>query len=116
MAFLFLNQPAFSQILYYTEEVSTNPISIIVENIVHFYQTNIGKHSVSRCPFTISCSNFLLRAIKKEGAIKGTALFIDRYYYRENQFLYSKYKLIINEKYLYDDSINEKYLNYLYHS
>jgi hypothetical protein len=72
------------------------PLSIFTDisnSLISFYQKEISTGSVSRCPFTISCSVFCQRAINRYG-IFGIPLFIDRYFYRENIDSFSHYKLI----------------------
>ncbi len=57
---------------------------------ISYYQRSIASKSISRCPFEISCSQFAIIAIKKYGLL-GYAIFIDRYFYRENISSYSLY-------------------------
>jgi hypothetical protein len=52
--------------------------------LVGVYQTRIAVKSVGRCPFTPSCSNFAIAAVKKYGFVIGWCLFIDRHLFREN--------------------------------
>lgn len=96
------------------EYTTTGPLHIIAESLVHAYQKRVAVNSVDRCPFRVSCSNFLVNSINEEGLIKGVALFIDRYFYRENKFMGDKYEIHINSRLLYDDHISESYLNYIF--
>lgn len=114
MALFFSPYNARSQTVKQDKNRTTSPISILVEELVHIYQTKVSSKSNDRCPFQISCSNYLLKSIRNEGIIKGTALFIDRYFYRENQFIPDHYQLIIKDRYLYDDTISKRYIDYLY--
>ena len=57
---------------------------------ISYYQQNISRASVSRCPFDISCSRFAVTAIRRYGVL-GYAMFIDRYFYRENAGAFSAY-------------------------
>ena len=78
-----------------TRSVSA-PQSIFIDianDLISFYQKDISTESVSRCPFSISCSVFCRKAINQYGAV-GIALFVDRYFYRENFDIYSHYKLL----------------------
>lgn len=94
--------------------LETSPLKIIISEIVSFYQVKISSKSIERCPFTISCSKFLITEIDNHRIMKGFALFIDRYFYRENISIPKHYPLKINNKFLYDDTISNKYINYLY--
>jgi len=57
---------------------------------ISFYRNSISEKSISRCPFEISCSRFAEIAIKKYGLL-GYAIFIDRFFYRENISAFSLY-------------------------
>ncbi|MBT4360098.1 MAG: membrane protein insertion efficiency factor YidD [Candidatus Marinimicrobia bacterium] len=81
----------------------------------HLYQTKIGSKTIHRCPFEVSCSNFLIQSVENYGWIKGTALFIDRYFYRENKFVQTHYKSINrDDKVVYRDEIPDSLTIYLY--
>ena len=56
----------------------------IAQSAIRFYQHRIAGESTSRCPFHISCSRFAQSAITRHGSIKGVAMFIDRYFFREH--------------------------------
>jgi putative component of membrane protein insertase Oxa1/YidC/SpoIIIJ protein YidD len=62
--------------------------------LIHKYQTGVSTHSIQRCPFHISCSNFALEAIKRHGFLVGLCMFVDRNLYRENPGAYAAYDLI----------------------
>jgi len=62
--------------------------------LIGFYQSSIGPNSVQRCPFSPSCSNFALSAIRRYGFVAGVCLFIDRNLYRENPGIMNHYGLI----------------------
>lgn len=68
----------------------TSFLDYFVLNFISFYQNSLANNSVSRCPFEISCSRLATLAIKKYG-ILGYAIFIDRFFYRENLSAYSLY-------------------------
>ncbi len=114
MALIILPNILFSQHQKHNKSTETAPLNIIVDQVVLLYQKNIIINSISRCPFKVSCSNYLLESVRRDGFIKGIVTFVDRYYYRENPFIYKKYKLVIQEKYLLDDKISKNYINYLY--
>jgi Putative membrane protein insertion efficiency factor len=65
----------------------------LADDLISFYQKDISSQSVSRCPFFISCSAFCRKAIHQHGLL-GIAMFIDRYFYRENSEIYLHYKLL----------------------
>lgn len=65
----------------------------IAEGLISIYQREISPHSISRCPFSISCSAFAKQAIDRYGLL-GLAKFIDRYYYRENREALVHYRLV----------------------
>jgi hypothetical protein len=69
----------------------------VADQLVSFYQKKISPQSISRCPFKISCSTFAQRAIERYG-IFGVAMFIDRYYYRENHEAFAHYKLVVTNQ------------------
>lgn len=66
----------------------------IALGLIHFYQARISPASISRCPFSVSCSNFASRAISRKGLALGLVMFIDRYYYRENATAFGTYDLV----------------------
>ena len=79
------------------------------------YQSIIGSKTIHRCPFEISCSHFLTISIKNHGTIKGTALFLDRYFYRENAFIPTHYEAVIKDnRVVYRDEIPDSLISYLY--
>lgn len=65
--------------------------------LISFYQTEISPQSISRCPFKISCSSFAKSAIEEYGLF-GLAMFIDRYYYRENHEVFAHYRLVVSKQ------------------
>lgn len=93
---------------------NTGPVDVLLEKAVAFYQEDISQHSIKRCPFTVSCSNYFITEVKNKGLLRGFANFIDRYFYRENRFLNNKYKTIIQNRVLFDDTLSQKYIDYLY--
>lgn len=97
-------------------EYETSPLSIVIDGAVTFYQKKISSKSVSRCPFHISCSNFLINSINENGTVVGLALFIDRYFYRENASISKHYPIIITNRIQYNDTISKEYINYLYNN
>lgn len=69
----------------------------VADQLISLYQTKISPQSISRCPFKISCSMFAQRAIDRYG-IFGVAMFIDRYYYRENHEAFAHYTLVVTNQ------------------
>jgi hypothetical protein len=66
-------------------------------SLISFYQTKISPLTIIRCPFLVSCSTFAARAIADKGLALGLAIFIDRYYYRENTTAFRLYRLVRTE-------------------
>ena len=96
---------------------STTTVSVgqadLVEKADHFYQERIGEKTIHRCPFNVSCSQFFKSSLKKYGMIKGLALFLDRYFYRENISIPSNYaKLNKGNRVVYEDALSDSLLNY----
>lgn len=83
--------------------------------LIQLYQREIGDNTIHRCPFKTSCSSFLEESVTKYGRLKGFALFIDRYFYRENIAIKKQYNSIISgNRVLYDDAIPDSLIYYLY--
>ena len=79
------------------------------------YQMRIGSKTIHRCPFEVTCSHFLTKSVEQHGIFKGTALFLDRYFYRENKFVPMHYESIIRyDKVVYRDEIPDSLIIYLY--
>ena len=79
------------------------------------YQSKIGSKTIHRCPFEVSCSHFLTASIKNHGPLKGTALFLDRYFYRENMDIPSHYEAVVkNNRLVYNDEIPDSLIAYIY--
>ena len=68
-----------------------------VVDLIRFYQEKIAPHTIARCPFVISCSNFAARAIEEKGLAFGICIFVDRYYYRENAAAFQLYGLVTTD-------------------
>ena len=83
-----------------------NQINSISLSLIRFYQKKIAPHSINRCPFHISCSNYTILSVKKHGLLIGLCMFIDRNLYREN--FAAQYHYLLKNKngeLKYDDSI-----------
>lgn len=79
------------------------------------YQTKISSKTIHRCPFEISCSRFLRISVEKHGTVKGFALFLDRYFYRENAAIPQNYETVVrNNRVVYRDEIPDSLITYLY--
>jgi putative component of membrane protein insertase Oxa1/YidC/SpoIIIJ protein YidD len=82
--------------------IGSRPPSVLVADLsqdialslIQMYQEKISLTSISRCPFSVSCSNFASRAISRKGLTLGLVMFIDRYYYRENATAFGNYDLV----------------------
>lgn len=87
-------EPIIDSTFYFSN--ASPPKSIFLEAtnyLISFYKKDISTGSVNRCPFAISCSSFLKKALKDQ-SIFGLFMFFDRYFYRENLDAFSHYKLI----------------------
>jgi putative component of membrane protein insertase Oxa1/YidC/SpoIIIJ protein YidD len=71
-----------------------NVAASLVLGLIVVYQHDAGEHSISRCPFYPSCSNFAAEAVRKHGFLLGSALFIDRNFFRENPMMFRHYPFI----------------------
>jgi putative component of membrane protein insertase Oxa1/YidC/SpoIIIJ protein YidD len=60
------------------------PLADLTLRLVRYYQTEIGVHSIARCPYAVSCSRYAVGQIERHGALVGLAYFLDRFFYREN--------------------------------
>lgn len=58
--------------------------SAVLGVLVNLYRDNKENTSIHRCIFHISCSHFAQSAVEKRGVVLGGIMFIDRYFYREN--------------------------------
>ena len=58
------------------------------------YRDNSARTSVARCIFHVSCSHFAEKAFSRYGFIGGGVVFIDRYFYRENDAARNFYPMI----------------------
>jgi uncharacterized protein len=58
---------------------NTNELQIMLSAMFLFYKKNISSQDASRCAFHVSCSEFALQAIKKQGLIIGSMNFFDRF-------------------------------------
>ena len=110
--FILLNpRDAFTQ----TDSIFVKVNDTFLEGANSQYQMRIGSKTIHRCPFEVTCSHFLTQSVEKYGIIKGTALFLDRYFYRENKFVPTRYKSIIrDDKVVYRDEIPDSLIIYLY--
>lgn len=117
-------EPGEETVLLFQRELKpplvTSPLDYLMLRAISYYQRSLSGKSVSRCPFEISCSQFAAIAIRKYGLL-GYAIFIDRYFYRENPSIYSLYikKVTKNGVVKLDDKIYLfpfKYNNFFIHS
>lgn len=76
----------------YQTDTSYSPLRLLVRAGIGLYRDHVSRHSVSRCPFAVSCSRFAAEAVERHGAA-GLLLFIDRYFYREHAFAFTHYPL-----------------------
>jgi Putative membrane protein insertion efficiency factor len=80
------------------------PITDLALIAIRYYQVEIGPNSISRCPYSVSCSVFAHEHIRREGLF-GIPAFIDRAFYRENAATFLIYPRAIqpNGQIRYDD-------------
>lgn len=78
----------------------------IVRSGIDFYQRVLSPHSISRCPFEVSCSHYAEEAVQRYGLVIGLSMFIDRNLYRENPGLSRNYLRSVDEtgELKYDDT------------
>jgi putative component of membrane protein insertase Oxa1/YidC/SpoIIIJ protein YidD len=78
----------------------------VFDGLVAAYRSNKETTTVHRCLFDVSCSHFAERALNRYGALVGTVVFIDRYFYREHVRSGDWYPRIKEDDgtYLLDDS------------
>jgi len=74
--------------------VSFDPILAAYDKAVELYRTASDRDSVHRCAFGVSCSHFADRALHRYGVEAGLIVFVDRYFYRENQMTRYYYPLV----------------------
>jgi hypothetical protein len=78
--------------------------TLVVETIdflVSQYRSNKVDTSIHRCLFDVSCSHLAEVALKKRGILVGTLVFVDRYFYRENNQARELYPMVANKEGLY---------------
>jgi putative component of membrane protein insertase Oxa1/YidC/SpoIIIJ protein YidD len=111
--FILAPQTLYLQEMAEPPETETQAPSLQGAN--QLYQSKIGSQTIHRCPFETSCSSFFVAAIEKNGVLKGTALFIDRYFYRENHKIPQNYEAVMRaNQVVYRDDIPDSLLIYLY--
>jgi putative component of membrane protein insertase Oxa1/YidC/SpoIIIJ protein YidD len=66
---------------------------LATDALIGLYRRKVAPHSIARCPFYISCSNYAQQAIRRYGLGIGLCYFIDRHFYREHIFAYRLYEM-----------------------
>jgi hypothetical protein len=66
----------------------------VFEGLVTAYRKNEAATTIRRCSFQVTCSLFAEKAVSRYGFVIGGVLFVDRYFYRENQDSRNHYPLI----------------------
>jgi len=56
----------------------------VFEILLKSYRENKERTSVHRCLFNVSCSHFAEISFSKYGFLAGSVVFVDRYFFREN--------------------------------
>ncbi|MBL7998749.1 MAG: membrane protein insertion efficiency factor YidD [Candidatus Kapabacteria bacterium] len=76
----------------------------LIGGLISSYQSNAKETSVGRCPYATSCSAFGKDVFHRYGMI-GLLLFLDRYFFREHNFigLYYPLKELANGSIRYND-------------
>jgi hypothetical protein len=76
--------------LSFSPTPSSNPVTVLFRAFIDLYQKKVSTNSVQRCPFTLSCSQYAMHALEHYD-ILGIPLFIDRFFFRENESLLDNY-------------------------
>jgi len=109
--FVFISTPLYSQ----EQDSSHVQDASFLVDANQAYQSKIGSKTIHRCPFETSCSKFLQISVEEHGALKGFALFLDRYFYRENVMIPQNYEAVVrNNRVVYRDDIPDSLITYLY--
>jgi Putative membrane protein insertion efficiency factor len=89
--------------------MALGPLSSLMLSGIRFYQVEIGPNSVARCPYLVSCSQFAKQALARYGFF-GLPMFIDRFFYRENQSTFALYPRYMSPSGVlrYDDTIRDE--------
>lgn len=70
------------------------PEVLVTDFVIGLYRQSSDRDSIHRCLFHVSCSHFAQAAVERQGLIVGAVMFIDRYFYRENQAARALYPLV----------------------
>lgn len=90
--------------LSFSSTPSSNPVTVLFRAFVSLYQQKVSTNSVQRCPFTLSCSQYAMHAMERYD-ILGIPLFLDRFFFRENESVNDNYVIRMrNRRATYDDA------------
>ncbi len=64
---------------YEFAQTSSNEVEFLLSHLFLFYKNFISSQDISTCSFIPTCSEYALKAIKKQGVIMGGINFFDRY-------------------------------------
>lgn len=74
-----LNTETISKRTFQSAKNNSNELQILLSGAFLFYKSNISSQDGSKCAFHLSCSEYALQAIKKQGLIVGSVNFFDRF-------------------------------------
>lgn len=98
-----LNTDTLEKRTFASAKNNTNEIQLLLSGAFLFYKSNISTQDGSKCAFHISCSEYALLAIKKQGLVLGTINFFDRF---SRCHTCSPYQYKINStSYRFDDPV-----------
>ncbi|MDH7605656.1 MAG: membrane protein insertion efficiency factor YidD [Melioribacter sp.] len=60
-------------------DANSDSKSNVIVHLKNFYSLLISDYDGDNCPFSPSCSEFFVQAVKETNLIKGTLMFVDRF-------------------------------------
>ncbi len=83
---------------FWCHTTAFDPVGMLAAAALNYYNTHVSPKSIARCPFKISCSAFARKAINKYGFFLGSAMFFDRFLYREHKHAIEYYKKTLTDE------------------
>ncbi len=74
-----LNQQDTSKVSYSMAKNNTNELQLVLSGAFLLYKHTISSQDASKCNFHVSCSEYAMSAVKKQGAVLGGVNFFDRF-------------------------------------
>lgn len=84
----------------------TRPLYIPVKLFIMGYWFFISDLDGDNCPFTPTCSSFLLQSVKETNVIQGALMFGDRFMRDANIFGREEHYPVIKENHYFDPVVN----------